>query len=441
MNRYFPLRSNFERIALFLILLLASGMGLATNAGQNASGSATGGAVPFVRLLLFLYFFLWAVTRAKRSFTLVLRECWIGFLGLWIFASILWSVEAGQTARYSLAFTGTVLVGFYLGVRFEPREQVKLVASCLGITAILSVILALTSPSLAISPEGEWRGVFLHKNPLGYTMSLGALCFLFLAFGQRRKRWVFVCMMMICLTLIVLSRSAGAIATTVFMFAIIQPTRKILTLSHRKFILVVTTGSFVIIASTAWVFQHPGPFLDMLGKDATLTGRVQLWHYVKQEVMSRPALGFGYSAFWSTGEADRIRAAVGWDPPNSHNGFLDATLGLGFIGLLILLAGLARNLLFGIRLARYEDDLFQSWPLFFMIFAVLGNITDTWITGSNACCKPPFQLGASSLLLILYVANSYWLVRVSRETESHRSSQFCLNEDSSTILGLEPTQS
>ncbi|MGC2721946.1 MAG: O-antigen ligase family protein, partial [Candidatus Acidiferrales bacterium] len=201
---------------------------------------------------------------------------------------------------------------------------------------------------------------------------------------------------------------------------------------------VLSIGAVTVIA----VLRNPAPVVELVGKDATLTGRMQLWHYVKQEIVRRPVLGFGYSAFWSTGEADRIRAAVNWDPPTAHNGFLDAALGLGIIGLAILLLGLLRNLYLGFKVARRDQDFASIWPLFFIIFVVLDNLTESSITGANACCKPPLQIGASTLLLLFYISNSYWLVRAYWEPEEVDApeSEFQNSEGTDPLL-LTPVRS
>jgi exopolysaccharide production protein ExoQ len=411
---------RFALPALFIFLMLASGSGLGIVA-PTGTGVAAGGLVAnlgrVVQLSIFLFFFLWCLKRFPAAFGLLAREHWIAVLGVWIVASAAWSVAPGQTVRYAVPFFGAVLVGLYMAMRVEPLRQIRLLALCLGISAILSLIFGIAFPRIAISPDGEWQGVFLHKNALGYMMCLGFLCFLFLTICERRRRWLSIVMAIICLLLVILSKSAGALAVTALMLLMIAPLRMVIKMPHHKFVAVMTAllsaGAVVGIA----ILRHPAPIFELLGKDQTLTGRMQLWHYVKLEILARPVLGFGYSAFWGTGEADRIRALVGWNPPTAHNGFLDAALGLGIIGLAILLIGLLRNFILGFKVARREGDFAAIWPLFFMIFAVLDNLTESSITGANACCKPPLQVGASTLLLVLYIANSYWLVRAARQPE------------------------
>ena len=441
MNRSSRIAFQLERPALFLILMLdsGSGLGIVTPSGPGSAPAGLDAAVGRVAHLSLFMFFIWAISRLRGSFDLILRERWIAVLVIWSVASIGWSVQPGQTLRYSMALAVAMLVGLYIGIRIEPLQQIRLVALCLGITAILSLSLGLFAPKFAISPDGEWRGAFLHKNSLSYLMSLSALCFLFLAICERRRRWFFVTMALLSCVLVVLSKSAGGLVVTLIMFVLLTPLYKILQLSKRGFIAAIVASAAVFGVGLALVLQNLTPLFNLLGRDATFTGRVQLWQHVKQEILTRPVLGFGYSAFWSTGEADRLRAAVGWEPWTAHNGFLDAALGLGFLGLIILCIGLLRNFILGIGVARQKHDLTLAWPLFFMIFAVLSNLMESWITGASACCKPPLQIGASSLFWTLYIANSYWLVRISSEVEQPTLQE--RTDISLEFLGLESSQS
>jgi O-antigen ligase len=191
------------------------------------------------------------------------------------------------------------------------------------------------------------------------------------------------------------------------------PFRKLLvTLGSRLLVPAFTFLCILAIPSIAWLAENSTTILHFLGRDTNLTGRLPLWSVVMQEISSRPFFGFGYGAFWTTGEADQVRAAIGWNPPNAHNGFLEILLGVGLVGGAFVLFGLIRNLSLALRAARVGEDVSDSWPLFFLIFLLLYSITESSL------------LSANSILTVLFVANSYWVVRARfrvAETEEQES--------------------
>ena len=80
-----------------------------------------------------------------------------------------------------------------------------------------------------------------------------------------------------------------------------------------------------------------GILLKSLGRDATLTGRTDLWH-VLINMGTDPFVGVGYESFWLGGRAEALWEGYWWRPNEAHNGFLEIYLNLGGIGLLLLLA-------------------------------------------------------------------------------------------------------
>jgi O-antigen ligase len=124
--------------------------------------------------------------------------------------------------------------------------------------------------------------------------------------------------------------------------------------------------------------------LSVLGKDATLTGRTVLWAQVVSHIEDRPLLGHGYGAFWAPTAAapERIRTAIGWDTPHSHNGLLDEWLDLGFVGVLCLLGAYflsLRRAWSGLRETVAIDGL---WAMGFLVMLFLGNTTESSISSS-----------------------------------------------------------
>jgi exopolysaccharide production protein ExoQ len=139
-------------------------------------------------------------------------------------------------------------------------------------------------------------------------------------------------------------------------------------------LLAISAGASVLIVERDAV-------LSVLGKDATMTGRTVLWTQVASHISDRPLLGHGYGAFWEATSAasERVRAAIGWDTPHSHNGLLDVWLDLGLVGALSLIAGFALALeraWSGLRARTSADGV---WAMTFLVMLFLGNITESSI--------------------------------------------------------------
>jgi exopolysaccharide production protein ExoQ len=395
--------SIFENIVLFFMLVIATGAGLGAYIARQEGGTATAynGGNRVIQLIfssLYVYFFFLVARRHREALALIKQEKWIGAFWLWALASAAWSVAGSFTIVHWIALLGTGMVGLYLAMRFEPVEQLNLVAGCLAAVAIASLLVALFVPSIGMAPGGAWQGVFYPKNSLGRMMALGTFCFVLLVIERRRWRGVCIAMAILCAVLLLLSQSATAIVVCLFMLALL-PFRKLLTLGNRLLVPLLAFFFMLVMPCIAWLADNSITILRILGRDNSFTGRFPLWEVLLQEIGSRPIFGFGYGAFWTTGEADRVRATIGWSAPNAHNGFLEILLGVGLVGGAFFLIGLLRNIGFAVRAARTGGHVGESWPLFFIIFNLLYSLTESSL------------LTANFILTILFVANSYWVVR------------------------------
>lgn len=395
------MKNIIERSAVILLILLSTGAGMGIFIGRDATVAASAGGEPVIQAifgLVYLVLLVFIGTRIKSVLSLVYQEKWIALICACCLISTFWSIEPSETFRRSLALIGISMAGLFIGMKYEPKQQIKMLAACLGIAAIASLLAGLIAPGIGTVPDGAWQGVFYLKNSLARMMTLGALCFALLAIGQRRFRMISIAMIVLCFTLLFLSKSVTGAVVSVFLFAFL-PFRRVLLWNNRRLIALMVVVALLAVPLGLWLMGHAVDILYTLNRDPTLTGRLPLWHFVKQEILTRPMLGFGFSAFWSGSEAARIQSVVNWDAPNAHNGFLETRLGIGWVGLGILLISLAANFLRSVRAAREEEDFGRWWPFMFFMFLVLYSFTESSL------------LSVNSVLWLMYSANSYWLVR------------------------------
>jgi O-antigen ligase len=115
-------------------------------------------------------------------------------------------------------------------------------------------------------------------------------------------------------------------------------------------------GSLVVFLVIGAVLLATTPLAKYLedygrsGEASTITGRTDLWTAIWPAILERPIVGHGYVA--SRFLTFDLGEDLGWEPPHTHNSFLEPLYNNGIPGLLLVLIMnfiIARNLLLVIR--------------------------------------------------------------------------------------------
>ena len=95
--------------------------------------------------------------------------------------------------------------------------------------------------------------------------------------------------------------------------------------------------------------------LSTMGRDPTLTGRTDLWRHLLA-MNQHPIIGTGFASFWLGPRLESLWSIYWWQPNESHNGYLETFLNLGWVGVglfAIVLGATYRN---AIRLFRLDPE-------------------------------------------------------------------------------------
>jgi len=284
-----------------------------------------------------------------------------------------------------------------LAARFSVKEQVRLLAWMLGIAMLLSLVFALVLPNYGVmgmgdihnpqdsNHQGAWRGIYIHKNPLGRLMVMSALVFLLSAISSHRYRWVAWTGFGLSVCLILLSTSKTSLVVLLTLMSLLPFYRALrwkYTLAVPFFITVILVGGGVAILSVS----NAEAILGAFGRDLTLTGRTDLWATVLDKIWERPWLGYGYAGFWQgwRGESADIWSVLNWQPPHSHNGLLDLWLDLGLLGVTAFLLSFIMVCFQAVTWVRLTKTTEELWPLVYLTFLLLVNITETSLLTNNS---------------------------------------------------------
>jgi exopolysaccharide production protein ExoQ len=312
--------------------------------------------------------------------------------------STFWSQVPGLTFRRSAALILTLLFGIYLGFRFGLKEQLRLLAWACAICIFFSFIFGALGLGNAIdSGEGVlgWYGIFDQKNALGRMMVFSALVFLSWKTVEPQHRRLANAALLGSVVLIALSRSMTSIVVLALLMILLPYLRWAARRSERWMVGGILFLTAVGTSSSFYVATHLDQVTGLLGKSATLTGRVQIWILSTVMALRRPWLGYGYNAFWLPNEwfTVRIWQVLGWKAPHAHNGFLELWLELGLVGaglfFLVFVYYVGRGITF---LARHRAEQSTIWPIAFLFFLFLSNLTETDLLVRN------------NLFFILFVA-------------------------------------
>jgi exopolysaccharide production protein ExoQ len=264
---------------------------------------------------------------------------------LWWLLSVVWGAETGLILKSGAQFVLTLIICYCAIHRLNRRHVMLSRLFSAGLFGVLSI---LSDGSGGVAA----RGVFSSKNAMGGAMVILWIAALSTLFDQRFKlsiRLIALVLLAVSVRMIIVSNSATAqlvaIGVTCVILVIGVIGRR--GLGHPRFVLpACMTMAAACLGAAYFLSTRDVDFiakvLDSFGKDASLTGRTQLWDYAMAEITRTPWLGLGQGGFWTpldwTSEARRIYIDYHknfYSNFSFHNSFLEVTVHLGLIGLAI----------------------------------------------------------------------------------------------------------
>ncbi len=300
------------------------------------------------------------------------------FLGL----SPIWSSRFNESVVATVNVFAMIGLAVILLVRFRPREMFQMITAAFAVGIVMDLFWVLAMGPLGRNGPGDWDGLATQKNGLGGHALLAVMVFLIAARSFRRFRVPFYTLTIIAMVLLVGSQSktalgAGLVTAASFVVFLIFRARR--TLTGAVVIALATGMTLSVLFVTANLEEVTGRF----GKDATFTGRTDLWAEVLVAIGRKPWFGFGYDGFFGgpLSESHRINAYPGfeWGPNHAHNALMESALHVG-IPLTIV------YLLFNLRaLARATDHVrwvrgpLGLFPLVFLTMMAITSVTESGI--------------------------------------------------------------
>ncbi|BBD58441.1 O-antigen polymerase [Nostoc sp. HK-01] len=347
---------------------------------------------------LFIYFitFFLIALRWKKLVYLWQKDSYILLLIGISTASIIWSYNQSATISRSFALLGTTLFGMYLASRYTLKKQIVILSWTFGAVIFLSLIFAVALPKFGIMGgihTGALRGIYNHKNVLGKMMVISTI--IFLIRSSNKNNLLVYCGLILSILLLLLSRSSSAILNLLIIINLLLILRT-WRFPYRVMIPFMIGIATLISGLVIWFNNNSEILFNAVGKDASLTGRTDLWSAVLDMIWKQPWLGYGYGAFWfSPDTAESVWYSVGWKAPNAHNGILDLWLNIGLIGIIIFILSFLKTLSKSFIWLRYSKISEGFLPLIFIIYMILSNLTESALMLQN------------DIFWILYVSIAY----------------------------------
>jgi O-antigen ligase len=210
---------------------------------------------------------------------------------------------------------------------------------CFGLAAILNLAFVANNSAMIVEKQNGYPGYFASKNQLGEFAAIAFLLALHETSYRGSRRVQGLTILLVSTLLLFLSNSKTATG-----LAFLTPILAVAALGVTRFLrtspaIVVMAIPLCYLAASLVLHLDLGRFGYFLYGDPTFTGRTTIWAFAKSEIAHRPILGWGYQSFWLVGpDAPSVVNAPGWvkNMPNSHNGYYDTMLELGYTGLFLL---------------------------------------------------------------------------------------------------------
>lgn len=279
------------------------------------------------------------VSKPGENLAALRREWMIVLVALWCVMSFAWSAYTSLTLRYGIQLSLTVVIGVVIAYRLAPITFVKIIFVTSSLTGLASLLLG-----RARSDGMGYLGIYGSKNALADASSLLVIVSIAIVVDRRlpaKWRLTAIATLLLGAMLLVMGQSSGALVSTLFVILVfggifvLQRMTPYLRLVTVALAIVLFASMIVILSSMS--DQLAKIFLDLTGKDVTLTGRTDLWAVAFGQIAERPLFGVGFQAFWVHGQpiAEQLWADFGIESRsgfNFHNTLISNAVEIGLLG-------------------------------------------------------------------------------------------------------------
>jgi O-antigen ligase len=323
---------------------------------------------------------------------------WFCVLFLYMLLSVTWSdYPFVSFKRWNRALVDVVMALVVLTDRKALEAECAVIRRVMFVNIPLSIILIKYFRSIGTAWDefGReiWHGATPQKNVLGGVVMVGAVYFLFEMLRNYRNKKVVVYVAYFLMAAWLLKGSASYRSNTSIMgfvigaallsvLMILKPRIVFIRryLAAAAIILACMFAAFQVFqAATGVSFVTAG--IEASGRDATLTGRTDLWNDLLAIASRHPIIGVGYGAFW-IGNTHNLWSTHIWGPTQGHNGYLDVYLEIGVLGVLLLVCVIVASFrgVLALLSANFEQGMLH---FIWLCIIVCHNFTEsTYLRGS-----------------------------------------------------------
>jgi O-antigen ligase len=319
----------------------------------------------------------------------------LGFLAL-ATLSLAWSAYPGATAIGLAATFATTILAVFLATLFDWTEVLSALRTTIRIILGASLVFEFIVSAFIgarvlplwvdyshlekipaafywsrnlLFEGGRIQGIVGNANILAMIALLGLILFVIRLVARQGSPiwntfWVIVSVGTLALT-----RSSTVIVATIAVALVAAFALLVRATSGRTRTIVTLSGLGLGVAAVTVVILARETLLELLGKSADLTNRLDIWESVSELALQRPVAGWGWVSWWNpwVEPFDDLAEFGGVLYLQAHNAWLDVFLQLGILGLIVFLAltlsTLLRSWLLATdsQLSRVERRAIQ-WP-------------------------------------------------------------------------------
>lgn len=304
------------------------------------------------------------------------------FVGLGMLSS-LWSSEPRTSLTLALALVVPLYMAGLIAKNVEFSRFLRIADITLKWVVVISIAAGYIVPAIGITQRevnnGALRGVFEHRNGLGFFIVIALITHLAVNWGEKKhllSRWLWIGLFVFGLYRADSSGALVLIAVALVLYGLIRQASR--EKERNRGPIVAAVACFALAASPLIVIFGP-QLLSLVGRDTTFTGRTDIWAGAIAAWQEKFWFGYGWAnILGEDSEAARtIGAYAGYSVRSSHNGYLAVALQLGVIGLAVAIIFLLVLLLRAFRLALRLPGQEAVWSFQILVVIIIGDFAET----------------------------------------------------------------